>query len=326
MTSLVPGVIPLTAIEEAGSRIYDSAIRTPLIRLPPTALPSYRPTAFREVWLKLETLQPVGSFKIRGARNAIAALGPARLGEGVYTASAGNMALGVAWCAREHGIPCTVVVPDSAPRAKLDKVERLGARIVPVPYPRWWQVLQEHHYEGAAGTFVHPVANAAVIAGNGTIGLEILEELPTVDTVLVPFGGGGLSCGIASGLRGRGSSARVYGCEVETAIPLRAALTAGEPRQVVRTPSFVDGIGGSGVLPEMWPLIRKCIAGSIVVSIAEVRRAVRLLVEQAHVVPEGAGAASAAAADQAEGRVICCVVSGGNIDFSILAEILSSTE
>jgi len=315
MSIKLPAVIRPDAIAEARNRIHDAAIRTPLLQL---AVPD------RVVYLKLECLQPVGSFKIRGARNAIAAIDPARLSDGVYTASAGNMALGVAWCARAQRIPCTVVVPDSAPRAKVGKLEQLEARIVPVPFARWWQVLEEHRFEGIPGTFIHPVANAAVIAGNATIGWEIHQDLPGIETVLVPFGGGGLSCGIASGLRAAGSTARVIGCEVETATPLRAALAAGGPVKVERTPSFVDGIGGSGVLPEMWPLIRSLLAGAQVVSLEEIRGAIRILIERARIVAEGAGAAPVAAA--LSGPVtpgpVCCVISGGNIDAGVIAEIL----
>lgn len=314
----LPETIPFAAIEAARERIADAAIRTPLIRV--------YPDAESEIWIKLESLQPVGSFKIRGARNALAALDPQIRRQGVYTASAGNMALGLAWCAKQEQIPCTVVVPDSAPRAKLDKLEQLDARIIPVPFARWWQVMQEHEYEGLDGSFIHPVANVAVIAGNGTIACELLEEIPSVDTVLVPFGGGGLSCGIASGLRGLGHKAKVVGCEVETATPLTAALEAGAPRQIERTPSFVDGIGGSGVLPEMWPLVHQLISGSAVVSLVEIRRAIRELLERMHLLAEGAGASSVAAArsGRVKGRVICCIVSGGNIDSAVVAEILQS--
>ena len=324
----LPEMIPFAAIEAARERIADSAIRTPLIRLSPGAKSPSRRAAEPEIWLKLEALQPVGSFKIRGARNALAALDPDTRSKGVYTASAGNMALGLAWCAKQEGISCTVVVPDSAPRAKLDKLEQLDARIIPVPFARWWQVMQEHEYEGLDGSFVHPVANVAVMAGNGTIACEILEELPSVDTVLVPFGGGGLSCGIASGLRGLDHKARVIGCEVETATPLKAAFDAKGPRPIERTPSFVDGIGGSGVLPEMWPLVRRLLEGSAVVTLVEIRRAIRELMERMHVLAEGAGAASVAAArsGRVEGRVICCIVSGGNIDSKVVAEILQSEE
>jgi cysteine synthase len=210
-------------IRAARERIAPFATRTPLIRLPALA-------GEREIWLKLETLQPIGSFKIRGAANALAQVPPEELARGVYTASAGNMAQGVAWCARAAGVPCAVVVPDSAPRAKLDAVERLGARVIPLPYERWWRVLVERHYESLDGFFVHPVSDAAVIAGNGTVGLEIAEDLPQVATVLVPYGGGGLACGIAAALREAAPRARVFGCEVETATPLAASLEAGAAR------------------------------------------------------------------------------------------------
>jgi threonine dehydratase len=313
----LPELIPLEAIWAARTRIANAALRTPLIRLPGTTAP--------EIWLKLECLQPVGSFKIRGARNALGALDPGALTQGVYTASAGNMALGLAWSARELGLPCTAVVPEHAPAAKLSKLEELGARLVRVAFERWWQVLREHRFENVEGRFIHPVADVAVMAGNGTIGLEILEELPQVDTVLVPFGGGGLSCGIASALAGMRSRAQVVACEIETATPLRTSLEAGMPRTVERTPSFVDGIGGVGILPEMWPLIQRLIDSDAVVSLTEAANAIRTLVERVHVVAEGAGAVPVAAAlsGRVPGRVICCVISGGNLDTSVLVEILA---
>jgi len=313
----LPEQIPLEAIRAARGRIADSAVRTPLVRLPGSDLP--------EIWLKLETLQPVGSFKLRGARNAIGGIDADALARGVYTASAGNMALGLAWCAQQRKIPFTAVVPEHAPTAKLSKLEQLGARIVRVPFERWWQVLREHRFEDLDGSFVHPVANVSVMAGNGTIGLEILEELPSVDTVLVPFGGGGLSCGIASALAGLGSRARVVGCEIETATPLRTSLEAGAPCTVERTPSFVDGIGGAGLLPEMWPLVQRLIDSDAVVSLAEAAAAIRLLVERVHVVAEGAGAVPLAAAlsGRVTGTVVCCVISGGNIDTAVLLDILA---
>jgi len=315
--SPLPERIPLEAIREARARIADAAVRTPLIRLPGSTAP--------EIWLKLETLQPVGSFKLRGARNALGQLGPGELAEGVYTASAGNMALGLAWCARRQGIPFTAIVPEHAPAAKLSKLEELGARILRVPFARWWQVLQEHRFDGLTGSFIHPVADAAVMAGNGTIGLEVLEDLPSVETVLVPFGGGGLSCGIASALAALNSRARVVGCEIETATPLRTSLEAGGPRTVERTPSFVDGIGGAGLLPEMWPLVDRLIDSDAVVSLAEAAAAIRLLVERVHVVAEGAGAVPVAAAlsGRVTGAVLCCVVSGGNLDSEVLQDILA---
>jgi threonine dehydratase len=311
------GPIPLGEICAARERIAGSALRTPLVRLDV-------PDAPAELYLKLENLQPIGSFKLRGAGNAIAQASREELARGVYTASAGNMAQGVAWNARRLGVPCTVVVPDNAPRAKLDAIERLGARIVPVPYERWWQVLVEHRYPGLEGVFVHPVSDAAVIAGNGTIGLEIHEDLPDVDAVVVPYGGGGLSCGIASALRALRPNTPVFAAEVETAAPLAASLAAGEPRSIEHRPSFVDGIGGRSVLAEMWPLASTLLAGSIVVGLAEVAAAVRLLATRARIVAEGAGGAALAAAltgKAGKGRVVC-VVSGGNIDAGKLARIL----
>jgi threonine dehydratase len=307
----------IAEIRAARERIAGSAIRTPLVRLNVEDAPA-------EIWLKLENLQPIGSFKLRGAGNAMALAPSERLSQGVYTASAGNMAQGVAWNAKRLGIPCTVIVPETAPKTKLAAIERLGARAVKLPYARWWQVLEDHGYPGIEGLFVHPVSDAAVIAGNGTIGLEILEDLPDLDAVVVPFGGGGLSCGIACALRALRPAARVYASEVETAAPFSASLAAGKPVAVTHTSSFVDGIGGKSMLPEMWPLASSLLAGSLVLSIPEVAAAVRLLAERSRVIAEGAGATSAAAAlagMAGTGKVVC-VVSGGNIDLAKLAKIL----
>lgn len=328
--SSVPTLAPptLDEIRAARERIAGFAVRTPLLRLAP------RPGE-PEIWLKLENLQPVGSFKIRGAASALGRLSREELTRGVYTASAGNMAQGVAWCAREAGVPCAVVVPETAPRAKLDAIERLGARLVPVPFERWWRVLVERRYEGLDGHFVHPVSDADVIAGNATIGLEILEDLQGAATVLVPYGGGGLSCGIAAALRAAGSGPRAFACEVETAAPLAASLAAGAPVSIEYRASFVDGIGGRSVLDEMWPLASALLAGSCVVTLEEVAQAVRALVARARVVAEGAGAAALAAAlagrpaagpggapVRLPGGPVVCVVSGGNLDPTKLAALL----
>ena len=297
-------------------------LRTPLVRL--------YVDAPAEIWLKLECLQPIGSFKLRGATNAmkrLAAESPERLASGVYTASAGNKAQGVAWGARSLGIPCTVVVPETAPSTKLAAIERLGAHIDKRPFDLWWRVISEHGDPAMPGTFIHPFADADVMAGNGTIALEILEDLPDAATVLVPYGGGGLACGIAAGARAAwtGRAPRVFACEVESASPLDAALRAGSPTAASYAPSFVDGIGSKRVADEMWPLARTLLDGSLVVSVRAVADAVRLLVERARVVAEGAGAAAVAAA--LAGKVsdgpIVCVVSGGNIDTAKLARILA---
>lgn len=309
--------IPLPEIRAARERIAGIVPRTPLVRL------NAEDTG-AEIHLKLENLQPIGSFKLRGAGNAMVKAGREALARGVCTASAGNMAQGVAWWAKRMGIACTVVVPDHAPRAKLEAIERLGGRIVSVPFERWWQVLVERGYPGVEGLFVHPVSDPAVIAGNGTIGLEILEDLPDVEKILVPYGGGGLSVGIASAVHGLGSQALVYGCEVDTAAPLAAALRAGAPCPIEYTPSFVDGIGGRGLLEEMWPVVSKVLAGSLVSSVAEIAAAIRHLATRNRVIAEGAGAASVAAAMSGRagpGRIVC-VVSGGNLDVAKLRQIL----
>lgn len=308
-------------VAAARDRIRGSAARTPLIRL--------NVDAPIELWVKLESLQPIGSFKLRGALNAIRSIPASELADGVYTASAGNMAQGVAWGARELGVPCTVVVPEQAPQTKLDAIARLGGRIVKLPYAEWWQVLVEHRREGMKGRFVHPVSDAAVLAGNATVGAEILEDLPSVSRIFVPYGGGGLSTGIAAAMRHAASDAKVYGCEVETAAPFRASLDAGGPARVEHTPSFVDGIGGRTLLAEMWPLASALLADSIVVSVAQVADAVRQLVTRARVVPEGAGATGVAAALSVHeqmfrsGEKWVAVVSGGNIDAGVLCDILA---
>jgi len=311
-------VIPLEEIRRARERIAGAALRTPLVRLSDHSGPA-------EIWLKLENLQPIGSFKIRGSANAMRAAPVETLARGVLTASAGNMAQGVAWNARALGVPCTVVVPEHAPQTKLAAIERLGGRIVRVPFERWWQCIVEHEFPGVDGLFVHPVENENVMAGNGTIGLEILEDLPDVDTVLVPWGGGGLASGIASALRALKPAVRVYGVEVTTAAPLCASLAAGAPQTIDYQPSFVDGIGGKSLLPRMWPLARELLAGARVASLDEVAAAVRLLAERARVIAEGAGAAPVAIACSGRagaGRIVC-VVSGGNIDSAKLIQILS---
>lgn len=317
MTPL-PCPIPLPDIVAARERLHGIAIRTPLVRWyidGPTGV---------EVWLKLENLQPIGSFKIRGAANAMALADPDRLRRGVWTASAGNMAQGVAWCARERQVPCTVVVPEHAPRAKTDAIERLGGRIARRPFAEWWQILVDHRADEFDGVFIHPVSDPAVIAGNGTVGLEILEDLPAADAVVVPYGGGGLSCGIASALRGKAPGVRVVAAEVETAAPLAPSLRAGRALTVDYTPSFVDGIGGRSVLAEMWPLASTLLSGSIVVSLEEVAAAMGLLLGRARVLVEGAGAAAAAAClrlPPGTGKVVA-VLSGGNIDLARVKELL----
>ena len=293
------------------------AVRTPILRLRSVL-------ANCEIHVKLENLQPIGSFKIRGAANAMALAGDDALANGVYTASAGNMAQGVAWCARERGVLCRVIVPDHAPTTKTDAIERLGAEVIKVPFEEWWQTLVNHGAPGMDGLFIHPFADEAVMAGNGTIALEIFDDLEDVDAIIVPYGGGGLSCGIASVARAVSPRTNVYAVEVETAAPLTASLAAGKPATVKYTRTFIDGMGSGAVSEEMWPLVKSLLAGTVVVTVAEVAQAVKLLAERCRVIAEGAGAASVAAAlsgKLADKRVVC-IISGGNIDTDKLATIL----
>jgi threonine dehydratase len=234
------------------------------------------------------------------------------------------MAQGVAWVARRLGVSCRVVVPATAPKAKTDAVERLGGEVIKVPFDEWWQTMLDHGHPDIDGLFIHPFADAAVMAGNGTIGLEILEDAPEIEAIVVPYGGGGLSSGIAAAVRDAKPEVHVYAAEVETAAPFAASLAAGRALNVEPRPSFVDGIGGKGVFEEMWPLASWLIAGSLVSSVDEIAAAVRLLAERNRVVAEGAGAASVAAALNRPigAKTIACVVSGGNIDLDVLATIL----
>jgi threonine dehydratase len=310
-------VIALEEIRAARERVADLAVRTPLIRLHLDDAPA-------EIHLKLETLQPINSFKIRGAGNAIRSA-PAELrARGLLTASAGNMAQGVAWVARELGLTATIAVPEHAPEAKLAAIERLGGRVLKVPYEEWWQAIVTSEIPGEEGLFVHPVADEAVMAGNGTIGLEILEDLPDVDTVVVPVGGGGLAVGIASAVKAVKPDVRIVTAEPETGAALVAAFAAGGPTDVEYQPSFVDGSGSRRVLDPMWPRLQEVVDEAVAVPIADTEAAVRTLAERVRVIAEGAGALSTAAAlaGRAGSGKVVCVVSGGNINLATLAQIL----
>ena len=310
-------MIPLEEVRAARERLAGKVVRTPLVRL-------RAPEHSGAIYLKLENLQPIGSFKLRGALNAVMQEDLNRLRTGVITASAGNMGQGVAWAARELEVRCTVVVPEGAAPTKLAAIEALGGRVVVVPYERWWQAISESSVPEVEGVFIHPVQDERVMAGNGTIGLEILEDLSEVDAVLVPFGGGGLSVGIASAVKGLQPDVQVYAVEPETGAPLTAAMNEGEPRPVDYQASFVDGSGAPALLPKMWSLARGVLDGAFSVSLEDTAAAVRMLVERARVVAEGAGALALAAAlaGRAGNGHVVCIVSGGNIDTPKLAKIL----
>jgi threonine dehydratase len=310
-------VIELSAIEAARERIADVAVRTPLIRLHLDDAPA-------EIYLKLENLQPINSFKIRGATNAVRMAPEADRARGLVTASAGNMAQGVAWVAREFGLTATIAVPEHAPEAKLAAISRLGGTVLKLPYEEWWNVIVTSRVEGVDGLFVHPVQDEGVMAGNGTIGLEILEDLPDPDAVVIPFGGGGLTVGIASAIKATRPQCKIYTAEPATGAALVAAVKAGGPTDVEYEPSFVDGSGSRRVLDPMWPRVSELIDDAFAVPIADAAAAVRTLAERVRVIAEGAGAlapAAALAGRAGSGKVVC-IVSGGNINLATLAEIL----
>lgn len=314
------GLRPITfeQAKAAAARIAGTALRTPLVRMNTDDAPA-------EIYLKLENLQPIGSFKIRGAANAMALASREALADGVWTASAGNMAQGVAWSARDLGVPCSVVVPDNAPEAKRSAIERLGAKLIDVPYDVWLDVFRTRQHPDLDGFFVHAFSDPDVMAGNATIALEIIEDLPDVDAVIVPYGGGGLICGIASILRQHSSEPKVFAAEVSTGAPLKKSMEAGKPVEVEYVPSFVDGIGAPVVFPEMFELGLGLIDDSLVSNPDEIAAALRLMIERNRVVAEGGGAASVAAAlsGAAGSGKIVCVVSGGNIDAAKVAKILN---
>jgi threonine dehydratase len=278
----------------------------------------------KTVRLKLENLQPIGSFKIRPIGNAVRTRTPAQLAAGIYTSSSGNSALGVAWMARELGIAGTAVVPANAPEAKLEKLRRLGARIEMLSVEDWWRAIRVGRLSEQQGVYIDAVRDPACLAGDATVGLEILQQYPDVEAILVPFGGGGLACGIACAVRLLRPDIKIIACELETAHPCKAALHAGAPVETPHEPGFVSGVGFGTVLPEMWPLIRSMVDGVITVSLAEVAAAIKVLVENNRVVAEGAGAIPVAAAlsGRYEQSKVCAVVSGGNLDVAMLTTIL----
>jgi threonine dehydratase len=310
--------IPAALIDEARGHVYEAAIRTPLVRL------NYDGPS--DIYLKLECLQPIGSFKIRGAWNAVRLLPEEQRRHGVWTVSAGNAAQGVALAARRAGVPSKILMIDSAPQAKFDAVRRLGGEVVKASYDDCWQALATRSHPAMDGAFIHPFEDDGFIAGNASTGLEIIEDLPDVDCIVAGFGGGGLSCGIAAALKARGHKARVFAAEPETAAPLALSLAAGSPQKFPNwQASFVDGCGGKSVFPRMWDLAHHLLAGSIVCSLEETRKAMRLVAERNRLISEGAGACAVAAGLSGKcgaGKVVC-VVSGGNIDLSRFAELVT---
>ncbi|HZU19996.1 MAG TPA: pyridoxal-phosphate dependent enzyme [Gaiellaceae bacterium] len=310
-------MIPLAEIHRAREVLEGVAVRTPLVRLDADT--------DAEIWLKLELLQPVRSFKIRGAGSAVLQASDEELAGGVLTASAGNMAQGLAYAARLRGVPATIVVPEHAPQTKIDAIERYDGRVIKVSYDEWWHTLMRGEYPGVDGLFVHPVADDRVMAGNGTIGLELLEQLDGFDAVVVPYGGGGLVTGIASAVKAERPEVRFYAAEPETAAPVTATFAAGGvPTPVQYVPSFVDGSGSRELIPKVWAHASELLDGACALPLADVADAVRLLAERTRVIAEGAGALAVAAALKHDvGQRVVCVVSGGNVDTAVLVRILA---
>lgn len=309
--------ISISKAEEARRNIASLAFRTPLVRC--------NADVPVDLYLKLENLQPIGSFKIRGAANVMALTPRAQLERGVLTASAGNMAQGVAFCARRLGIQATIIAPETAPATKTLAVERMGGRVIKVPFAEWWHTFETRSYPGVDATFIHAFDDPHVMAGNSTIALELLEDLPDLDAVVIPWGGGGLSCGIAAVLRALAPRVQIYAAEIETAAPLAASLAAGEPRTVDYKPSFVDGIGSKTVFPSMFELARELLTGSLVVTLDEAAQAMKLVAERNRVIIEGAAACAVAAAlsGRAGAGKIVAIASGGNIDLDKFAQLVA---
>jgi threonine dehydratase len=322
MPTAPPPVRPVTLdeIRAARERIAGMAVRTPLVRLRHDA-------PAPEIWLKLETLQPINAFKLRGAANAVRLLSPEARAKGVWTISAGNAGQGVAFAAREAGVACTVVAIETAPETKIERMRNLGARIVKAPFDACWRAMEAREFPAVEGTFIHPFDDHDFIAGNATLALEILEDLPDVRTVVAAIGGGGLITGVASGIKALAPRVRVLGAEPETAAPGALSFEKGSPQVFEKwEATFVDGAGGKSIFPRMWERMHGLVDGSVVVTLDEVRRAMRLVAEKTRVIAEGAGALAVAAAlsgRAGEGPIVA-VVSGGNIDLKKFAELVDS--
>jgi len=306
--------ISIEDIERARERIKGTVLRTPLVRFD------------ERIWLKLENLQPTNAYKIRGGANAVASLSEEDRAKGVWTISAGNAGQGVAYAARQYGVPCTVVAIETAPQTKLDRMRALGAEIVPVSYDRAWVAAETHEFPGLKATFVHPFDNHDFIAGHGTMGLEIVEDCPDVRTVICAIGGGGLITGVGSAVKARKPDAKVFGAEPETAAPYELSLREGGPQKFEDwQASFVDGAGGKSVTERMWQRMRPVTDGTITVTLKQTAEAMRLIAEKSRAIAEGAGALSLAAAlsrKDLEGPIVC-VVSGGNIDLDKFADLVA---
>ena len=314
--------IELSEMRAARQRIANTIVRTPLVRLE-------LGTQFPEIWLKLENLQPINAYKLRGAANAVALLSQSERKHGVWTISAGNAGQGVAYAARQAGVSCAVVVVETAPKSKLERMRALGAKLIPVSYDAAWKALDERSFPGADGTFIHPFDDDNFIAGHGTMGLEILEDLPDAAVVIASIGGGGLITGVGSAIKTLKPGVKVFGVEPETAAPAALSFEKGSPQVFANwKASFVDGAGGQSMFPRMWERMQPVVDGYFVVTLEETKNAMRLMAEKARVISEGAGALPLAAAlsERAGKGPIVAIVSGGNIDLNKFCELISQPD
>jgi threonine dehydratase len=323
MSAALEAIRPVTLaeIKEARARIQGTIVRTPLIRLE-------LGKGYPDIRLKLENLQPINAYKLRGAANAVAMLSDSERKRGVWTISAGNAGQGVAYAARQAGVPCTVVAIETAPKAKIERMRALGAKLVLVPYEVAWQALDERAYKGVEGTFVHPFDDHNFIAGHATMGLEILEDAPDTAAVIAAIGGGGLVSGVGSALKALKPTVKVFGVEPETAAPFALSFAQGGPKIFTDwKASFVDGAGGQSLFPRMWQRMKPVVDGALVVTLEETRQAMRVLAEKSRVVSEGAGALSVAAAlgGKAGAGPVVAIVSGGNIDLKTFCELIAAS-
>ena len=311
--------IDLSEIREARQRIVHTIVRTPLVRLELGA-------DFPDIRLKLENLQPINAYKLRGASNAVALLSESERKRGVWTISAGNAGQGVAYAARQAGVPCAVVVIETAPKSKVERMRALGAKLIPVPYAVAWEALEERSFAGAEGTFIHPFDDHNFIAGHGTMGLEILDDAPNAAAVIASIGGGGLITGIASAIKALKPEIKIFGVEPETAAPAALSFKMGSPQVFTEwKASFVDGAGGQGMFPRMWERMQPIVDDCLVVSLDETKKAMRLMAEKMRIISEGAGALPVAAAltGKAGKGPIVAIISGGNIDLNKFCELIA---
>lgn len=310
-----PGIEDVRA---AADRLRGIAVHTPLVALHHFGAPS-------GIFLKPEIHQPITSFKIRGVFNAVSVLSPEQRARGLSTVSAGNTAQALAWVGRHFGVTSRSLMPDNAPKTKVEAVKRYGGTPVLVPTADVFRFLKEHQWEKEPFAFIHPWTCRDVMIGHGTMGLEIIADLPDVDSVYLPVGGGGLMGGVGSVIKALNPSVRLVAVEPEGCPALHESLRLGKPTSV-ECNTICDGVAVPYITDEVFPLLRDLVDEVILVSEDAVRATIRRLALGNRMIVEGAGALSVAAAldtpEAKRGKTVC-VVTGGSIDTAKLAELLN---